>query len=246
MPAPRTRQATQGSRPAPQQPAGSIPADIGCAQDYELLAAQFMAPSHHAYVAGGSGQDVTLAANPRAFARWQLLPRLLRDVTDGHTRLALGTQALAHPVLLAPVALQTLAHPLGELETARAAAATDTCMVASTLSSHTLEDIARAAGPQRWFQLYFQPRREATLDLVRRAERAGYGAIVVTLDAALQVPSLRALRTRFRMPADCVPANLAGYEAVAPVAPQAQDSRIFQGLMRAAPTWRPSRRMGCG
>lgn len=219
-----------------QPPLGQIPPEIRCAQDYEVTARRFMAAPTYEYVAGGSGRDATVAANLAAFARWSVYPRLLRDVTAGHTRLVLGGSELAHPVLLAPVAFQALAHAGGELESARAAHATDSCLVASTLSSCLLEDIARAAGPQRWFQLYFQPRRDDTCALLARAEAAGYGAIVVTLDASIQAASVRALEAGFRMPQDCVAGNLRGQPSPEPFA--AGGSRIFQGAMRDAPTWR--------
>ncbi|MES2758833.1 MAG: alpha-hydroxy acid oxidase [Pseudomonadota bacterium] len=218
-----------------QPPLGQIPPEIRCAQDYEVAARRFMAAPSYAYVAGGSGRDLTVAANLAAFARWSVYPRLLRDVTAGHTRIDLAGAALAHPILLAPVAFQALAHAGGELESARAAHATDSCLVASTLSSCSLEDIARAAGPQRWFQLYFQARRGDTHALLKRAEAAGYGAIVVTLDASIQAASLRALEAGFRMPADCVAANLRGQAPPESCAPGG--SRIFQGAMRDAPTW---------
>ncbi|WP_085316500.1 alpha-hydroxy acid oxidase [Derxia lacustris] len=220
-----------------QPPLSRIPPEIRCAQDYEALAEHFLAPPTLAYIAGGSGRDVTLAANAAAFAAWRIYPRLLRDVTAGHTRLALAGQPFAHPLLLAPVAFQKLAHAQAEIETARAAEATQTCMVASTLSSFALEDIARAGKAMRWFQLYFQPQRDATLDLVQRAEAAGYAALVVTLDASIQLPSLRAQRAGFAMPADCAPANLARHAAVALPALAPGDSRIFQGAMQTAPTW---------
>ena len=196
-----------------------------------------MAPSHHAYVAGGSGRDTTVAANVAAFARWAVYPRLLRDVKAGHTGINLAGEDYAHPIFLAPVAFQKLAHPAAELDTARAAHAMDSCMISSTLSSAALEDIARAAGPQRWFQLYFQSRREDTLALTERAAQAGFRAIVVTLDAAIQVPSQRALRAGFRMPADCVAANLRGHAAPDQAERAPAASRIFQGVMRDAPTW---------
>jgi 4-hydroxymandelate oxidase len=221
-----------------QPPLGQIPPEIACARDYETLARQFMAPPSYEYVAGGSGLDLTVAANLSAFAQLSIYPRLLRDVSAGHTALTIGGARFAHPILLAPVAFQHLAHAGGEMETARAAHATDTCLVASTLSSCRLEDVARVAGPQRWFQLYFQPRREDTRDLLERAAQAGYGAIVVTLDAAIQAASLRALRAGFRMPADCVAANLSKHPPAAKVALEAGDSRIFQGAMSGAPTWR--------
>ena len=223
--------------PQAQAPLVTIPPEIRCARDYEVLAEQCMARPHYAYVAGGSGDDLTVAANLAAFSRWNICPRLLRNVSAGHTRVAIGGEQFAHPLLLAPVAFQNLAHPRAELETARAAHATDTCLIGSTLSSRSLEDVARAAGPQRWFQLYFQPRRADTQDLISRAEHAGYRAIVVTLDASVQVPSLRALRAGFRMPATCIAVNLVDHDRAEPIALAAGESRIFQGIMRTAPTW---------
>ena len=226
--------------PAPAQPPSAhIPAEVGNAFDYELLAPRFMAAAHHAYVAGGCGNDLSVAANLQAFAPWGVLPRPLRDVRHGHLRTVVAGQPWTHPLALAPVAFQKLAHPNGEVDTARAAAATSTCLVASTLSSTTLESIAQAgdAATPRWFQLYFQPHRASTLDLVRRAEAAGYSAIVVTVDAAIQTASRRALQAGFRMPADCLPENLRHHTPAAPLALQAGHSRVFQGAMHNAPTW---------
>ncbi|WP_082492875.1 alpha-hydroxy acid oxidase [Acidovorax sp. Leaf160] len=222
----------------PLAPLERVPEGAWNAADYESLAARHLAPAHRAYVAGGSGWDTTVAANRAAFGRWAVVPRLLRDVRAGHTRLSLGGQALAHPLLLAPVAFQRLAHPRGEADTARAAHATGAGFIASTLSSLPLEAIAQAAGPVRWFQLYFQPARETTLDLVRRADAAGYTALVVTLDASIQLASRSALRAGFRMPAaDGLAGNLAGYPAGAATVLAEGESRIFQGAMRHAPTW---------
>ncbi len=213
-----------------------IPPGIHGAWEYEPLARRFIAAASYEYIAGGGGRDVTLTANLDAFAAPAIVPRLLRDASAGHTRVNLLGRELAHPILLAPVAHQKLAHPQGERETARAAAASDTCLVASTLSSFPLEDIARLAGPDKWFQLYFQPGRDATLDLLHRAEAAGYGALVATLDAAIQAPSPGALRAGFRLPGDCAPANLRDQPASAPALPAPGQSRIFQGLMARAPS----------
>ena len=223
----------------PLKPLNQIPADIHCAQDYEVLARRFIAAPSYEYIAGGSGHDSTLNANRKAFSAWRIYPRLLRDVTAGNTRLDLLGHQLPHPILLAPVAFQKLAHPLGELETARAAQAMHSGLIASTLSSYALEDIARSAGANSpsWFQLYFQPQRDVTLDLIRRAEAAGYSALMVTLDTSIQLPSLRSLRAGFQMPAECTPANLENYPALALIALDPLQSRIFQGAMHAAPTW---------
>lgn len=214
-----------------------IPPGIANAIDYERLAPQALEAGRLAYIAGGSGQDVTLAANRAAFGHWAIVPRLLRNMSTGHSRLTLGGMELPHPYLLAPVAHGLLAHPQAEVATARAAEATGTCLVASTLTSHTLEEIAASAGPARWFQLYLQENRAHTLDLLRRAEAAGYRAIVLTLDAHLQLPSRSALVAGFTMPPECTAANLVRYPPAPapPLAPGA--SRVFQGAMRHAPTW---------
>jgi 4-hydroxymandelate oxidase len=219
-------------------PRSVVPPEVHCAQDYETLAPRCIAAPTLAYVAGGSGRDLTVAANRNAFAEFDIVPRLLRDVSAGHTRSELGGKPYEHPLLLAPVAHQKLVHAEGELASARAAQATDSGMLCSTLSSFRLEAIAPLAGSRRWFQLYFQPARNATLDLVRRAEDAGFGAIVVTLDAVIQVASLHALHAGFRLPPECVAANLQDYAIAASTKPAQGESRIFQGLMREAPTWR--------
>nr|MBL8412398.1 alpha-hydroxy-acid oxidizing protein [Dechloromonas sp.] len=221
----------------PLQALRQIPAGVLCAQDYEILAQRFIASPDYAYIAGGCAHELTLAANRTAFADISILPRMLRDVRHGHTRLTLLGRSLRHPVMLAPVAFQALVHPAAEIDTARAAEATDTCFVASTLSCRPLEQIAQASRGERWFQLYFQPARESTLDLLRRAEAAGYTAIVVTLDAAIKTPSLSALRAGFTMPPTIVAANLANYPAPPQVVLEPGQSIIFQGVMAEAPNW---------
>ena len=214
-----------------------IPAGIHNAIDYERLAPEVLDAQRFAYIAGGSGLDATPAANRSAFKHWAIVPRLLRDVRGGHSHVQLAGMDLPHPFLLAPVAHGLLAHPQAELATARAAKTTGTCLVASTLTSRPLEEIAAAAGPARWFQLYLQPERAHTLDLLARAQAAGYRAIVLTLDASLQLPSRSALVSGFVLPADCVAANLARYPQAPAPQPGQGESRIFQGAMRHAPTW---------
>ena len=221
----------------PLQPLRQIPGNVLCALDYEILARRFIAPPDYAYIAGGCVHDLTLAANRAALAEVMLVPRLLRDVSRGHTRFKLLGREFHHPVMLAPVAFQALVHPAAELETARAAEATDTCLVVSTLSSQPLEKLAPPAGSERWFQLYFQSDKKLTVDLVKRAEMAGYTALVVTLDAAIKTPSLSALRAGFVMPPEIVAANLIDYPVPPQVVLAPGQSIIFQGVMADAPTW---------
>jgi len=140
----------------------------------------------YGYVAGGAGAEDTMRANREAFRRWRIVPRMLRDVS--HRDLAttvLGT-AMPAPVLLAPVGVQSIVHPEAEVAVARAAAATGVPMVLSTASSHSLEEVAEVLGTSpRWFQLYWPRDPDLAASLLGRAERAGYAAVVVTLDTWL-------------------------------------------------------------
>lgn len=220
----------------PDHPMQELPTNLFAASDHERLAQDRIPPDVLTYIEGGSGQELTLRRNREAFLRDAILPRLLRSVGHGHTRSLLLGHELAHPILLAPVAWQRLVHPQGEIDTARGASATDTCMVLSTLSSCSLEDVAEHAS-QRWFQLYWQASRTHTLSLVRRAEAAGYSALVLTLDASVQTPSLRAQRAGFRFPSNVRAVNLQDLPAMALPALGQNESAIFQGAMSTAPDW---------
>lgn len=138
------------------------------------------------YVAGGAGAEETMRANREAFARWRIVPRMLRDVAARDLRaIVLGTEMPA-PVMLAPVGVLSIVHPEAELAVARAAAALGLTMVLSTASSRSLEEVAQVMGASpRWFQLYWPKDRDFAASLLRRAEQAGYRAIVVTLDTWL-------------------------------------------------------------
>src|SRR5579883_399350 len=150
--------------------------------EYEELARPRVQAAHWDFFAGGSDDEVTLRANRAAFERIRLRPRVLVDVSSIDT----GTTALgapiSMPILVAPTAQHGLAHSDAECATARAAGRAGTIMTASTSSTRSLEEIAQAASGPLWFQLYVYPTLEAGERLVRRAEDAGYKAIVVTVD----------------------------------------------------------------
>ncbi|HMA12669.1 MAG TPA: alpha-hydroxy acid oxidase [Steroidobacteraceae bacterium] len=214
-----------------------IPGQIAMARDYEAAARGFLHEPCYEYICDGSAAGSTAALNLRAFESLTVCPRVLRDVSAAHTRVELPGASLAHPVLLAPVAHQVLAHPGAERETARGAAVTGTCLVASTLSTCTLEQIASAAGTApRWFQLYLQPDPAVNAQLLRRAERAGYSAIVITVDAALQVPGQRALKLGFRMPSAAVAGNLRAQPA-APAPTSIGPAGTFGSAASGTPSW---------
>ena len=167
--------------------AGEFP-DLPVAWDaLEAKADEVMDEGARGYVFGGAGTEDTQRENLEAFRRWRLLPRMLRDVSARDLRTKVLDTELAAPIVLAPVGVQSIIHPDGELAVARAAAAENQVMVASTASSYTLEAIAEAGGPDtaRWFQLYWPRGEELAASFVHRAEAAGYEALVVTLDTWL-------------------------------------------------------------
>jgi 4-hydroxymandelate oxidase len=145
-------------------------------------------PVHWDFFEGGAGGERALAENEEAFHRLALLPRVLRGTGPARTAVDLPGAPDALPVVVAPTAFHKLAHPDGEPATARAAAAAGAVMTTSMASTTTVGDVAAAArsvhpGAALWFQLYLQPERAVTRELVRRAETAGCTALVVTVDS---------------------------------------------------------------
>jgi isopentenyl diphosphate isomerase/L-lactate dehydrogenase-like FMN-dependent dehydrogenase len=165
--------------------AGELPAHPVSLAELAAEVHRVADPKVAAYVFGGAGGEDTMRANEAAFRRWRIVPRMLRDVSQRDlSRTVLGTR-LPAPLALAPIGVQSIVHPEGELAVARAAAAVGMAMTVSTVSSHSLEDIASAADGPKWFQLYWPTDRELAASLLARAERAGYGALLVTLDTFL-------------------------------------------------------------
>ena len=212
----------------------SLPVSLA---DYERLAEARLSAGAWAYFAGGAADEITARWNREAFDRTALLPRVLAGGAGGSTALTLFGRAVAHPILVAPVAYQKLADPAGECATAAAAEAQDAEMVLSTQASVTLEDAARAGATCRWFQLYVLPSRAATLALVRRAEDAGYAVLVVTVDAPINGVRNREHRAGFKLPPGIAAENLRGLEASDSTPLAAGESAIFDRFMAAAPTW---------
>lgn len=155
-------------------------------EDWERKAREILPDGPFDYAAGGSGAEETLVENRKAFSRWAVVPRMMRDVTNRTMGVTLYHQSLRTPILLAPVGMQTISHPDGELASAKAAAAAGVPFVASTVSSYSLEQIAEVMGDAyRWFQLYWSNDREVSASMVRRAEASGYSAIVLTVDTVM-------------------------------------------------------------
>ena len=216
--------------------------DIVNLADHEAHARQHLDDNAWAYFSGGAADEITLRANRTAWSDLSLWPRVLRPLAGGHTRVNLLGRTLEHPILLAPIAFQRLAHPDGELAMAYAAAALGAGLVLSTQASVSLEAVAQAVRPAPgrgplWFQLYLQHDRGFTPALVQRAESAGYEALVLTVDAPSSGVRDRERRAGFRLPPGVGQVNLTGLQVPAPSALSPGQSALFDGLLHHAPTW---------
>lgn len=202
--------------------------------DFEALAARGLEARRAAYLFGGAADGLTLSANRKALDEIRLLPRVLADLSQASARVSLFGDVYRAPVFVAPMGYQKLFHETGESGLAQAAAAMGAGFVLSTQASCPIETVAEAGeGAPQWFQLYFQPERDATLRLVRRAEAAGYRAIVVTVDAPVSGVRNHEMRAGFRLPPDVAAVNLAG----ARHAPPPEPDGFLGGLLDHAPGW---------
>ncbi len=218
-------------------PLTAIPADLVSVADYERYAKHHIPSPVFEYIQGGGADEITLQRNRSALDNLMILPRILQDCTAGNTHTTVLGEALRHPVMLAPVAFQKLVYPQGELAMAQAASALETGMIVSTLASEPIEDIAAELDSPKWFQLYFQQSRDFTLALVRRAEAAGYTALVITVDAPLHGIRNRAQRAGFQLPKGIEAVNLKKRPPLPSKQFDASESIIFQGMMSEAPVW---------
>ncbi|MCX8519234.1 MAG: alpha-hydroxy acid oxidase, partial [Methylophilaceae bacterium] len=199
-------------------------ADIQRVHDYQLLAKAQLDPAIWQYLCEGDS-----SGNAQAWHTRYLMPRPLRDVTGGNTRLTLFGQTLEHPILLAPLAYQRLFHQQGEMASAMAASMQGAPFIISSLASQALEAIADVAHAETqksaWFQLYWQGERDRTWRLLQRAINAGCSVVVFTVDAPIKI-------ARLQLPADVSAVNLEPLPL-----PQSKTSAVFNGWMSQAPTW---------
>lgn len=218
-----------------------IPPGVVAPDDYEALARERLSPQAWAYYAGGAADETTIGWNREAFARLKLAPRVLTAFEGGGTGLTLFGQHFEHPILLAPAAHHALAVPEGELATVVGAGGARAGMVVSTESDFTLEEIAQAARqssrPPLWFQLYIQHDRGFTAELVKRAEAAGYGALVVTVDAPIHSLRNREQRAGYQPPKLSQHANLRGLHTSHIAEAALGESLMFRGFLDVAARW---------
>ncbi len=155
-------------------------------EELERRAREALSREAFGYLSGGAGGEDTMRANLEGFRRWRIEPRVLRDLSSRNWQTTLLDTPLPAPVLLAPLGVQGILHPDAELATARAAAALGVPIVLSSASSVPLEDVAVVMGDApRWFQLYWSSDPDVAASFLVRADRAGYRAIVVTVDCPI-------------------------------------------------------------
>ncbi len=224
----------------PESPASVAPAlgDLLNLAELEPLARERLSPLAYDYYASGADDEHTLRRNVEAYRELSLHYRVLVDVS----RVSCATSVLGIPVELpifvAPTAFHRLAHPDGEIATARAAAAAGSLFTLSTLSNTRVEDLmAQTSGPV-WFQLYVYKDRAATADLVARVEAAGVRALVLTVDAPRLGRRERDVRNRFALPGGLRVENMHGSRGdVAPPPAESGLAAYFSSLIDPSLSW---------
>lgn len=191
--------------PQPGLP-GSRPDEPVKVTDFQTLAAAKLPKATYDYIATGSADEVTLRENVAAFQRIKILPPLLTGVASADPATTVLKQPVRLPILLAPVAGQQMYHPQGALAAARAAAAAGTVYGVSSSVGHSVEEVAAASKGPKWFQLYVPKDRVVARKLVERAERAGYQAIILTVDMGEWKDADR--RNRFSLPKEVLVKHL--------------------------------------
>lgn len=176
--------------------------------DYERQARDVLERTRYEYFAAGAGAEITLRENREAYDTLRLRPRVLTPVGNRNHAINLFGHEIPSPILVAPMAFQKLAHPEGEIATARACATAGAAYVASTVATCSLEEIAAASSGPKWFQLYVFKDKGVTRSLVERAEAAGYQAIEMTADVPVMGRREADIRNHFALPREFTVKNL--------------------------------------
>lgn len=185
--------------------------DVVTVADIERLGDAKLERTVRGYYDSGADREQTLRENVHAFSRLRFRPQVLVDVSKTRTATSVLGREISMPIGIAPSAMQKLAHPVGEVGTAKAAEAAGTVMILSTLSTTSLEDVRRSApNCLLWYQLYVYRNRSLTESLVKRAVRAGYSALVLTVDAPVFGLRVADVKNRFSLPPGLKLANLEG------------------------------------
>lgn len=216
-------------------PLTQIPNFLQTIQDYEIEAKKHVLEMVWSYLQGGAMDEHSLHDNNEQFSQIQLLPRMLQDLSKGHTQCEIFGQRYPHPIFLAPVGHQQQFHPDAEIATALAAEVLGSNIILSGFTNTDLRHLNKE-NPYKWFQLYWQGNREHCLELIHLAEAHDYKAIVLTVDSPHSGIRDRERRAFFQLPSDMQHPHIL-QEATLPELKNG-DHPIFQGLMKIAPTWK--------
>ncbi|CAN0925903.1 Glycolate oxidase 3 [Linum grandiflorum] len=175
--------------------------------EYEEIARRKLPKMVYDYYASGAEDEWTLKENRNALSRIMLRPRILVNVTKIDTGASVLGFNISMPVMIAPTAMQKMAHPHGECATARAASASGTIMTLSAWATCTIEEVASTGPGIRFFQLFVDKDRNVVTQLVRRAERAGFKALVLTVDFPRLGRREADIKNRFALPSNLSLAN---------------------------------------
>lgn len=186
--------------------------EITNVMEYEALAKEKLPKMVYDYYASGAEDQWTLQENRNAFSRILFRPRILVDVSSIDTTTTVLGFKLSMPVMVAPTAMQKMAHPEGEYATARAASAAGTIMTLSSWATSSVEEVASTGPGTRFFQLYVFKDRNVVAQLVKRAERAGFKAIVLTVDTPILGRREADIKNRFALPPHLTLKNFKGLD----------------------------------
>jgi len=218
----------------PIAPLTQIPAYLQTIADYEMEAKKHLSNMVWDYLQGGSMDEVSVRDNLQQFQDIQLLPRMLKDLSQGSTEIEIFGQKFPHPIFLAPIGHQQQFHPEAETASALAAEVMGSNIILSTFTNTDMRAL-KQDNPRKWFQLYWQGDREKSLALVKMAEAHHYTALVITVDSPHTGIRDRERRAFFHLPKDMqhphTPAHIPLPEL------KEGDHPVFHGLMKIAPTW---------
>jgi len=169
-------------------------------EDYRGLAHKRLPRAVIDFIEGGAEDEITISRNRSGFENIHIIPRILTDVSVRNISTTILGTPVSSPIVLCPVGLATLAHPMGEVAAGIAATNKGIISTYSSSSSWNLEDIAAASSGVKWFQLYIWKDRKLTAEIVERARKAGYTALVLTVDVPISARRERDLRNGFTIP----------------------------------------------
>ena len=215
-------------------PLTQIPASLQTIADYEIEVEKHLPEMVWHYLQGGAMDEISVRNNLAQFQNLHLIPRMLRDLTQGNTSCEILGQSFPHPIFVAPIGHQQQFHSEAEAATALAAEVLGSNMILSTFTNTDMRTF-KSEHPYKWFQLYWQGDRDKSLALLKLAEAQNFTAIVITVDSPHTGIRDRERRAFFHLPENMqhphTPAHIPLPEL------QEGDHPVFNGLMKIAPTW---------